>query len=34
MPPFEWGRLTAYVLTAIGLAVLVFLSLSLIEMLF
>ncbi len=34
MPPFEWGRLTAYVLTAIGLTVLVFLSLSLIEMLF
>lgn len=34
MPPFEWGRLTAYVFVAIGLTVLVFLSLSLIEMLF
>lgn len=34
MSPFEWGRFTAYMLTAIGLTVLVFLGVSLIEMLF
>ena len=34
MTPFDWGRLTAYVLSAVGLTILVFVGLSLLEVLF